>query len=102
MVRVDTATPTPTPLVPATNTPTDPSVTPNPTAPPDVPCTADCDGDHVVSVAELVAGTDIALGRFLVDACEAFDVNRDGTVGVHELVAGVGRAVAGCPELTPN
>lgn len=65
-------------------------------APPPTSCTADCDADGTVSIAELVRSTGIALQQATFLACPAVDRNRDTTVTIDELVAGVANALDGC------
>ena len=60
-------------------------------------CAGDCEGNGHVSVSDLVAGVAIALGETSLDACAAFDVNRDQRVSVDELVQAVHNALDGCP-----
>ncbi|HVN84108.1 MAG TPA: matrixin family metalloprotease [Candidatus Binatia bacterium] len=60
-------------------------------------CVGDCDGDHKVSVDELVKGVNIALGNDVVASCEAFDSDHNDKVTVDELVQGVNAALNGCP-----
>jgi Ca2+-binding EF-hand superfamily protein len=64
-------------------------------SPPAVPCPGDCDGDGQVTVAELVLGIEIALGRG-DDQCPAFDTNRDGRIGIDELIEVVNASLTGC------
>ena len=45
----------------------------------------------------LLRGVRIALDFDAVGACAAFDVNGSGAVEIDQLVAGVGRALTGCP-----
>jgi autotransporter-associated beta strand protein len=94
-----TATSPPTPPAttpPVTPTPT-PSSTPSPTASAmALPCSGDCDGDHVVEINELVLGVNIALDKQLLDSCPDFDADGNDRVSVAELVAAVGRALRGC------
>jgi DNA-binding beta-propeller fold protein YncE len=71
-------------------------VFPTPTPAP-VACTGDCNGNHQVSVNELIIGVNIALGNQSVSACRAFDPNGDGQVVVTELIRAVGFALNGCP-----
>lgn len=64
-------------------------------------CPGDCDGDGVVSVAELVAGVRTALGQ-TAPGCRRFgwrtsDGRPAPEVGVDCLVRAVGHALAGCP-----
>ncbi len=59
-------------------------------------CTADCDGNRRVSIDELLVAVEIALGqRELID-CVPADRDRDGTLVVAELVAGLRGALEGC------
>lgn len=90
---IPTATSTPEP----TNTPK-PTQTraPTPTIVPG-PCYADCDGNGVVAVNELVLAVNIALDKASVDACPLADDNGNGAVSVDELVRAVNRALFGCP-----
>jgi len=59
-------------------------------------CPGDCDGDHRVSVAELVRGTDIALGNAPLSSCPSFDTDGAGMVTIDELVAAISAALLGC------
>lgn len=79
-----TPTATPTSRTPVA-TPTGPST-----------CVADCNGDRTVSIAELIAIVNIALGNRALSTCEVGDVNGDGTVSISELIIAVGRALRGC------
>ncbi len=81
-------TPTPTP----TYTPT---ATINPTIEPTA-CAGDCDDDGQVTIAELVLGADIALGRDTADRCSAMDQNGDQAVSLVEVVRAVRSALDGC------
>lgn len=65
-------------------------------------CTADCGGNGIVEIDELVAAVDIALGRRPPTGCEAADTDRDGAVSVGELVLAVRAAVDGCPSPPPT
>ena len=60
-------------------------------------CPGDCDGNHQVTVDDLVKGVNIALGNLPLDQCPAFDVNLDRELSVDELVRGVINALQGCP-----
>jgi hypothetical protein len=102
-----TSTPSPTaeatepPTVTATVTATNTSVatpTPTPSATPPLggTCDSDCDGDGTVSVAELIRGVNIALGKTIADGCRSFDIDRDGAVSVKELINAVRDALYGC------
>lgn len=59
-------------------------------------CTGDCDGDKVVSVAELVTMVGIALGRSDVLACPNGDRDHDGAIAIEELVRAVNHALEQC------
>ncbi len=72
-----------------------PTPTPTPTHTPTA-CVGDCDDDGQVTVAELVLGVDMALGRDTADSCRAMDENGDQVVSLVELVRAVGSALEGC------
>ena len=59
-------------------------------------CVGDCDGDRNVSVANLITGVNISLGRAPLSACAIFDSNGNGAVSVAELIQGVRNALEGC------
>lgn len=59
-------------------------------------CVGDCDGNGSVTVDELVAGVNSALGAGAAVDCESLDANRDGLVTVDEIVTAVDKALAGC------
>ena len=61
-------------------------------------CGGDCDGDHMVSVGEVIAVVDIALGNKPMQACAAADTDGDGQVGVADVVRAVASAMKGCGE----
>ena len=67
---------------------------------PDVPCVADCNGDGMVTVSELVLLVNIALGDSPPSAC-ADGIPRSG-VDIALIIKGVNYAVAGCPVLGPG
>ena len=93
-------TPTPTATAPGTPPPTrTPTATPNPT---DAACVGNCNGDGVVSVNELVAGVNIALGAAALGTCPAFDHNSDGRVTVNELISAVNNLLYGCGVAPPT
>jgi hypothetical protein len=69
--------------------------TPTPTPTPG-PCVGDCNGDHQVTVNELIQMVSIALGIADVSTCLAGDANGDGEITVNEIVAGVNNALNGC------
>lgn len=81
--------PTATPTVGAPRTPT-----PTPTAAP-AACAGDCDGNGVVTVAELIAGVASVLGGSR--PCAALDRDGDGVAIVGEMIAAVSALLAGCP-----
>jgi hypothetical protein len=58
-------------------------------------CAGDCNGDHRVSIDELIIGVRLALG-FTDPACAAIDATGEGEVAIAELVAAVERALNGC------
>jgi hypothetical protein len=60
-----------------------------------VPCTGDCDGDHVVSVSELITGVAIVLGNDSASGCPALE-NSAGQVDIAQLIKAVGNALDGC------
>ncbi|HSP96947.1 MAG TPA: dockerin type I domain-containing protein [Candidatus Dormibacteraeota bacterium] len=91
----DTATPTQTGTPTEVTPPTSPTDTPTPTPTPPT-CVGDCNGDGMVSVADLIVGVNIALGNQPIANCPAFDVNGDGMVSISELIAAVGNALDGC------
>jgi hypothetical protein len=84
-------TATPTPGAPRTSTPT------ATTAP--VVCNGDCDGNGVVTVAELIAGVASVLNA--TPPCPALDRNGDGVAIVGEMIAAVNTLLNGCPS-TPT
>jgi len=59
-------------------------------------CVGDCDGNHRVSVEEIVIGVNIALGLLESGACSAMNCNDDGPVTVDCLVKAVNNALEGC------
>jgi hypothetical protein len=78
------------------------TATPTPTAtsrtPPILDCAGDCNGNHEVTVDELIKGVNIALGTALLIECPVFDVDLSGEVTVNELIAAVTEALNGCPQ----
>jgi YVTN family beta-propeller protein len=94
-----TRTSTPTPTVTDTRTPSrTPSATPTPT-----PCVGTCDSGTAVTVGDLITMVNIALGNVPLSQCRAGDANRDGQIGIDELLAAVSNAMYGCgvPPPTP-
>ena len=66
-------------------------------------CLGDCDGDGAVSVNEIIAMVNIALGTADISTCLAADGDHSGTVTVDEIVAATSNALNGCPiESTPT
>ncbi len=59
-------------------------------------CVGDCDGDGTVTVNEVIAMVDIALGTAPVSSCVAGDADGSGTITVDEIVAAVNNALGGC------
>lgn len=59
----------------------------------DIELAGDCNGNGVVSIAELVTGVNIALETRSVEDCPAFDADGDGKVEINELIAGVNNAL---------
>lgn len=64
---------------------------------PGAPCTGDCDGDEQVTVNELIAMVNIALGRALLSVCIAGDADGSGAITIAEIIAAVNNALSGCP-----
>ncbi len=65
-----------------------------PAAPAD--CAGDCDGDGTVAVNELVLATAIALRRAPLSRCTKADGNRDGSIGIAELMRSTRAALLVC------
>jgi hypothetical protein len=59
-------------------------------------CTGDCNGDHTVSIDELVRGVAIGLDPADVESCPRFDIDRNREVSIDELIGGVGAALGIC------
>lgn len=59
-------------------------------------CLGDCNRDQAVTVDEIIAGVNIALGNLSLATCSAFDSNRDAFVTVEEIVRSVNLALNGC------
>jgi hypothetical protein len=103
----ETATETSTPTAPVTFTPAEATATETatltPTATAPTPsCSGDCKGDDVVSIDDLLAMVNIALGNDEVATCEAGDQNQDGQISVDEILLAVDKALNGCrPPVTP-
>jgi hypothetical protein len=61
------------------------------------PCIGDCNGNHVVTIDELVRGVNVALDQQPVSSCQAFDPDAGGMVTINELISGVNNTLNGCP-----
>ena len=59
-------------------------------------CVADCDGNGVTQVNEIVLGVTAVLGDASVSACRAADRSGDGTITINELIAAVRSLLLGC------
>ncbi len=97
--EVPTSTPTRTPTPSATSGGTaTPTSTRTPTATPTATpvCRGDCSRDGTVTIAELIALINVALGKAPVDNCLAGDRDGNGVISVDELVAAVSRSLRGC------
>jgi hypothetical protein len=80
---------------PTTSTPTPVQTTPQPT-PPLGPCLGDCDGSGDVTVNEIVAMVNIALGNAAPSACHAGDADGSGNITINEIIGAVANALNGC------
>ncbi|MFI5399104.1 MAG: protease pro-enzyme activation domain-containing protein [Candidatus Binatia bacterium] len=89
-------TPTSTVTVILTNTPTQTQAVP-PTSTP-ISCVGDCNGDHSVTVDEILTMVNIALGNAPVQDCPAGDANHDGQITVDEILTAMNNALNGCPK----
>lgn len=68
-------------------------------------CVGDCSQDGDVTVNELIAMVNVALGSIEVSACTSGDTNGDGAISINEIVTGVNNALNGCsapPTPTPT
>ena len=96
--RTATATATRTPTVPPGSTAT---ATSPPNATPTAPrggCAGDCDGSGDVSISEIIAAVNVALGNADSSTCPNADADRSGEVLINDLIAAVSAALSGCPE----
>ena len=59
-------------------------------------CIGDCDGSGAISIDELVAGVNLALGASGT-ACAPLDGDGNGDIAINELVTAVAGALNGCP-----
>jgi hypothetical protein len=95
--KTPTLTPTGTPTRTPTNTPTHtPTQTPTPTPTPPPPCIGACNGDGAVTVSDLLAMVNIALGNADVSTCLAGDADHDNEITVDEILSAVNNALRGC------
>lgn len=60
-------------------------------------CVGDCSGDGTVTLGELVAGVNVALGTASISACPAIDRDGDGSVDVNEILTAVNSSMIACP-----
>jgi uncharacterized repeat protein (TIGR03806 family) len=72
------------------------------TAAPLPACVGDCDADGFVFVNELVVGVGLVLDRGSPSSCASLDRDRDGAVGIDELLEAVRNSARGCPAITPS
>ena len=86
-----TATATETPPPPTTTHPATATSTNTPST-----CVGDCHRDGQVTVDELLAMANIALGNPPLTDCDAGDANRDGRIAVDEILTAVNNALGGC------
>ncbi len=66
----------------------------NPVIPPS--CAGDCDGSNEVTVNEIIAMVNIALGSAPASTCAAGDVDGNGEITVNEIVSAVNKALGSC------
>ena len=59
-------------------------------------CAGDCDGNHRVTIAELVSGINLSLDDGPLDTCPASDADGDSQVTITDLVKAVDDALSGC------
>jgi len=60
-------------------------------------CGGDCDHDLAIDIAELVRAVGFVLADGTAPGCPLADIDGDGRVAVNDVVAGVQRALTGCP-----
>jgi cysteine-rich repeat protein len=61
-------------------------------------CLGDCDDYGTVTVDELIAGRNIALGDAPIDSCSAMNPDGNSSVEIGELVGALENALFGCPD----
>jgi hypothetical protein len=61
------------------------------------PCVGDCNTDHGVTIDEILAMVNIALGGVSGAPCPAGDASHDGQITVDEILTAVHHALNGCP-----
>ncbi len=59
-------------------------------------CPGDCGDTRHVTIADVINGVNIALGRAPLTTCRTFDADGDATVSVDELIAAVNSTLHGC------
>ena len=69
---------------------------PSPTPTRAAGCPGDCDGDGVVTIAELVLGVRIALGELDASDCPSLEITGNGAVSIDELMQALRAALFGC------
>jgi hypothetical protein len=67
-------------------------------------CTGDCNGSGDVTVDEIIAMVNIALGSAAPSGCLGGDADRSGDITIDEIIAAVNNAVTVCsaPTVTPT
>jgi hypothetical protein len=59
-------------------------------------CVGDCNNGGDVTVNELIAMVNIALGNAALSACPVGDVNANGAIEINEIITAVNNALNGC------
>ena len=67
-----------------------------------IPCAADCNGDNVVTVDELITALGISLGQSPIGSCVSVDLDHDEEVEIDELVTAVQASIEGCAQELPD
>lgn len=73
-----------------------------PVTPAATACVGDCNLDAAVTIDEILAMVNIALGNTPVSACTAGDADDSGDVSVNEIVVAVNNALNGCGTPVPT